>query len=208
MAHLETGRWRIVDKVRCIVHEHAWSPDSKFLYFRGEELNSKTMFIHTYYSKWHLYRVDVRTKVQERLWEDQGMGAVPSPDGNHVAAVLYRGGKDGLYVSNLDGTDARRVPTGEGSPGYFYWSPQGDRLLVIMSSDDREKRWDLEARLVTIGEPGVRKIADLQVPFPYLSWSPDGQRIVYGRSGRIYVTDVESGTETDVGEGEYPAWSP
>lgn len=40
------------------------------------------------------------------------------------------------------------------------------------------------------------------------SWSPDGRRIAFHRTGHVWVTDSDGTNEVELAEGRWPTWSP
>ncbi len=92
----------------------AWSPDS-------------TQFVFAPTSRAGLYHVDIGsqqvTPLSTDLHSDEGNGfAVWSPDGTRIALVSDHEGGSWIYILNADGSDVRRVTSGEGysaSPAWF-----------------------------------------------------------------------------------------
>jgi len=103
-----------------------------------------------------------------------------SPNGSRI--VYVRTGSDvmtdrartSLWIINADGSGHRPITTGTASYSQPRWSPDGDRLSYVSSSDGRSQvfvRWmdtGQEAQLTNLTRnPGG------------LSWSPDGQWIAF-----------------------------
>jgi len=99
-------------------------------------------------------------------------GAAISPDGQRLAFVVHRRGLTQLYVTNADGSGARRVAEELDVRGAPSWSPDGQWLAVAANRG---------------GEPQLVKIPlDGGTPVPLVKeysidpiWAPGGQFLVY-----------------------------
>lgn len=87
-------------------------------------------------------------------------------------------------------------------------SPDGRRLVY---TSDREGSWHL---YLEEDDTPARRLGTMEGDFFGPSWASDSRRLAYfrrgGRSGdwEIWLLDVEGGTETHLGAGLFPAWSP
>ena len=75
-------------------------------------------------------------------------------------------------------------------------SPDGKRIAIA--------RWRTE-EIVIVGLDGKDETAVAKGESP--AWSPDGTRLAYERADRIFVLDLKSGVERELGEGSHPSWS-
>ncbi len=128
-----------------------------------------------------LYQVPTLGGAPRKLLGDIATGVSFSPDGSRVVYLKGLGGGYGseLWVSGLDGSDARRVTSLE-MPRVFMgtpvWSPK-EELLVVAQGDAR----DFRSRLVGVPVEG----GDLQLITERawrglweLAWLPDGSGLV------------------------------
>ena len=119
------------------------------------------------------------------------------------------GGRDDTYVMDARGTGVTAVTDGIETVAQPYWSPDGERLLIMCCTSGYGglKLSDgPEAPLVDVA-PDVPGIADP-------AWSPDGGAVAFGSTedGLLYVVDVDGDTPGEprpVGvSGAAPTWSP
>jgi dipeptidyl aminopeptidase/acylaminoacyl peptidase len=102
-----------------------------------------------------------------------------SPDGRWLAFTASTGdGRVQLWVRSLDGLAAPLAGT-DGAT-YPIWSPEGSRLVFVSS---RKGPGDLYEKPSTGGTDEEPLFADSVAKTP-LSWSPDGQRILYATVGK------------------------
>jgi len=209
VADLAKCAWRSMSRVSGRVDSHAWTPDSRYVYFRGEDAGTKRRFFDVVYSDWFLYRVDILTGSQERVTEDQGLEAGPSPDGSRLALILDRRDDRALFLANPDGSNLQPLPIAGYRPQGISWAPQGDRLLVeALPSDERSGLVGASLFVIEIGNKSTRRLAEKGVGWGSPSWSPDGTKVLYERSGKLAVYDLKAENEAVSREGSYPRWSP
>ena len=112
----------------------SFSPNGKHLLFTGNELG------------WNVYRVDLNSKVVERI-TSRGGACRPdwSPDGGTVAYVSNRSDNIGdIWLMNKEGGNQIRLTfTAELSDYYPAWSPDGKWIAYASSPNGREGNWDL-----------------------------------------------------------------
>jgi Tol biopolymer transport system component len=111
-----------------------------------------------------------------------------SPDGNQIAFMSNRGGKNQVWSIKPDGSGLRRLTDSKTGAGFYAgWSPDGSKLAYHgMEPPDRLKLFVIDPRIdwkeqtpievSEIIEPGVRFIES--------SWSPDSQQLV-GTAARL-----------------------
>ena len=155
----------------------SWSPDGTQIAFMGLEKDATALLIMNADGS-------NRRLVANNIFHN--VEAVWSPDGSKIAfgSVAGDGASDSkfsVHVINADGSNEVQVIKGSGSVA---WSPDGKELAVATFRG---------INLVSADGTNRRKLAELQSWFPnYLSWSPDGTKILFGSSRP--VTDHAKGT--------------
>ena len=159
------------------LHQVAWSPDGKFLYYaRTLEPN------HTV---GEIYRAPVAGGAPERIVSTRGVAVypAPTPDGS---AIVYAGSHNGeglnLWWHPLDGSPERRLTAGAGEYTEPSLSRDGTMLVCLARRRKGELiRIDVDAPgdpvPVTIGAEG----------------SGDGEPSTNAVAGRIFISSPRSG---------------
>lgn len=181
------------------------------------------------------YREDVEartppTEVGDRLLDRERTGGrmnlAPSvsPDGGTVAFLTERD----LFTIDLYLADAetgelrRRVVSSQANPHFdalafihaaASWSPDGDRLAVIVFADGTNKIALVDARSGRVRE---RLEVEGAGSLSHLAWSPDGRYIAASGLSQgtsdLFLVDLEEGTTEKLTEGRHsdlqPTWSP
>ena len=111
-----------------------------------------------------------------------------SPDGKQVAFDSDRDGERGVYVSERDGTNVRRV-SGPGYAAVPSWSPDGSRLAFIRAEPSSPAVWNIWVLAQESGE--MKRLTSHSVGQPWgASWFPDGRRVCYSHEDRLVVLDT------------------
>ena len=103
-----------------------------------------------------------------------------SPDGEHV--VYARAGMDrmkdrrhrSLWIVDTDGERHRKLTHGEGGEGSPRWSPSGDRVAYVASTDEGS---ELFVRWMDTGQ--TARLTQLDRSPSGLAWSPDGTMLAF-----------------------------
>ena len=131
------------------ISSHLWymspsySPDGRSILFtspQGPCTSCTPSTGNVYRQVWHLWSIPSSGGVPEIVVRDAGFGEY-SPDGSTIAYTQISGNSEAgelrvdfgeLWVANADGSDPRRLATGEFS--FPRWSPDGTMIAV---ADDR-----------------------------------------------------------------------
>ena len=193
-----------------------WPEDGKSILL----VDSSRYIDDTYtYREILVYRIDLENGAKT-LVNGRGLaGASPALSVDGQWLVFEADTPSVLYIARSNGAGA--VTAGLGFRAHF--SPSGNRLLFrqYIESEGLD-RWMIAG--VGAGSvvqlPGNSRDYEIDHRGKGISWSPDETRVVYSRRTgsttdpvwRIYVFDLNSGTETRLDTGSdndaYPAWSP
>lgn len=98
-----------------------------------------------------------------------------SPDTKRVAFQRNEGdGRYRVWVMDADGTNAKRITSGENDDRHPAWSPDGRTLAVDSGSEGRREIW-----LVDVGGGQRTQITQLGGIASFPSFSPDGSRVAF-----------------------------
>ena len=110
-----------------------------------------------------------------------------SPNGDRIVYEILGGH---LWTSKLDGSQLVDLGIGY-QPD---WSPKGDKIAYIISTDDGYDYIDSDIFIVNANGNGRVKITETADKIEmHPDWSPDGNQIVYNtyRDGIIYIISVK-----------------
>jgi Tol biopolymer transport system component len=132
-------------------------------------------------------------------------GARPSPDGRKIAFLSTRSGVIAVWIVNSDGSGLRSVGGSlgidrSGGVPEIAWAPNGKELLYARS------RPSPGVYVLNLANGRSRRIARRGFG---ASWSPDGDRVAYTRSGRknwLHVVRPD-GRRLWRRPGGFPKWS-
>lgn len=141
-----------------------------------------------------------------------------SPDGTRLACESWdetQPDRSGLYtVSSTDGQDLERLtanPYGGGDfPGDF--SPDGGRYVFPRENPQR-RNGTVALFVVNADGSGVTRLTPWRLNAEGASWSPDGERILFGAGGTFFTVrpDGTKITPIEMLTDDYPfdpSWSP
>ena len=182
-----------------------------------------------------IYVMDADGGNQRRLTNNPAGDWNPSwsPDGKRI---VFESRRDGhvmngiptaeIYVMDADGGNQRRLTNNPSSDSSPSWSPDGKRIAF---DSNRDGPFNREIYVIDADGGNLQRLTnnpddDGWADDRYPSWSPDGERIVFGarRDGHfenkfavtyeIYVMDADGRNQRRLTENRnndrYPVWSP
>jgi len=144
-----------------------------------------------------------RPMIPEDTYRLKGLTALEvSPDGRKIAYALETADresdafKDGLWVADGTGANAKRLCRSEDSCSDPKFSPDGSRLAYLSDRKDGMQLW-----VARVGEGRGRAITDVAETIGEFDWSPDGSKIVFERDD-AYVKKRPPGAPAPETRGE------
>jgi TolB protein len=135
-----------------------------------------------------------------------------SPDSRKIAITTQRG----LWIAQANGKRAQLIVPRPGAAAAV-WSPRGDRIAFMRAFNRHGEL--TAAHDIYIVSPNGSNFHRTTTAQGYggqpVSWSPDGQRIVYSTrrnthlaNSTLHSLDVDTGVTLTLGLGDSPTWSP
>ncbi len=135
-----------------------------------------------------------RTSKAVALFDDGARNYHPrlSPDGQLLAFDSDTDGERGVYVSQLDGSNRRRV-SGAGYGAVPSWSPDGKKLAFIRAERARSRVWNLWMLDLASGTL-ERHTAFRSGQVWGASWFSNGRKVAFSHEERLFVAGLSTGT--------------
>jgi serine/threonine protein kinase len=182
--------------------DFSWMPDSRHICLSD---------------KGNLYLADTRPGNIQQITASAIAGAdhpSVSPDGKRILFTVGVEDYDIVEVP-LDGSAPRPLVATARSEKSPFWSGAGDQMAFITNRSGESEIW-LRSSDGHWERPIVRQSDfsdDPQRVFQSVALSPDGTRVAYVRSGRLWVSPVSGGKASEAvagGKAEFggPSWSP
>ena len=159
---------------------------------------------------------------QTTVSDNRDFGPAWSPDGKRIAFASSRdpewdsfvccGGPSELYVTNANGSRARRLTRTSAYELDPAWSPDGQKLAFARGNGLGRS----DIYVVNANGSGAKRLARAAAPELSPAWSPDGMRIAFVRTSpggvapaHIYVMNADgTGARRVASDASDPAWSP
>ncbi len=181
-----------------IVAKPAWVPGKLGLYYTSYARGNPDIYYHNL------------SDGQRRVvagYSGLNTSAAVSPDGSRIAMVLSKSGSDNIWVCNADGSNLKRITTGEedSSP---CWSADGQWICFATKTSERRRLAKVPA-----GGGTVHYLNTVGTPNPTEpDWSPDGKWIAFTsqmRDFNICVMPADGSLPpTLLVGGQNPSWAP
>jgi dipeptidyl aminopeptidase/acylaminoacyl peptidase len=188
-------------------YEPEWSPDGRWLCFRGGPEDD-------------LYLIRPDGSGLRRLTRDSAHEQSPawSPDGRIIVYERWSGtGSSSIYTISVHGRRVTRLTRGANNDDQEpSWSPDGSQIAFVRQSP--KSGFDNELWLMNTDGSHQHQIFPLLTGASDPVWAPDGKRLLITDGQRLYIVSLPSGQAhaittlhtSTVGETEEPApeWSP
>ncbi len=112
----------------------------------------------------------------------------------HSPAEARNPTKLGLWVTNADGSNARRVAAKatEGDPA---WSPDGRRIAFRRYDASSASAGNSDLFVVNADGSGLRRLTRNAAKLRWFAWSPDGRTIAFLRNREVYIVKADGSGE-------------
>ena len=150
---------------------------------------------------------------RRRLTTGDAAYAAPaiSPDGRRIAVARNTSAWNAIWLINADGSGLTSLVGHSDFDGSPAWSPDG-RMIAFRSENPGPYGPFGRIYAVNLDGTGLQQLSPDTPTYTYddgPTWSPDGTRIAFSRSGALQVINADGSglTALSLG-GQYPAWSP
>lgn len=173
-----------------------------------------------------LQKADV---LSDMVHASETFGIIPSPNSENIAYSANYDGNFEIYVVDLKKGQTKNITQSNGNEYSFSWAPDAKRIAFISDRDsvlmsEENDLWTNDLFIVNLEDDSIQKISknNTQNQYGTLSWSPDGNYLVFNMStlspfgpfvSNIYKLDLrthESFLLTNPSDSIYyrPAWAP
>ncbi len=161
----------------------------------------------------NMYILNLKTKDFKRITygDTIDIAGYFSPNGREIVFISNRIGVPQIYISSVDGSSIRRLPTERYSASPV-WSPKGDRIVFSMQGSNGL----FDIYLYDIAKNEYYRLTQDSGSNENPYFSPDGRFIVFSsnRSGRweLYTMFLDGSNQRRIadikGNSFYPCWTP
>jgi hypothetical protein len=131
-----------------------------------------------------------------------------SHDGKKLAGV----NKQGIYILDLPTRQISTLIEGNAESLFYeepYWAPDNETLYISrknvdLNNIDQNDGLSTEILQISVDGKNMSKVTDGSYP----SISSDNLLLIFAREGHIFMRNLKSGQESDLGSGKYPTLSP
>jgi tricorn protease len=141
-----------------------------------------------------VYADDKSNAEQTRTFTTGATDYAVSPDERHVAFVVH----GTLCLMPIDGSGkARRLTTTPSFDHSATWAPDGQKILFVSDRDGHDDIYALEPndpehpKLVDALQFKVTRLTETADPETGLSFTPDGKRVAFLRSGQLWTMNPD-----------------
>ncbi len=145
-----------------------------------------------------------------------------SPDGTKITFASGVNGGLSVYTIGLDGNDLTRLTDDQHNDEGPVWSPDGERIAFFSNRRERRESFPISLQIYVMNADGTgqRRLTDEGSALDYnISWSPDGNRLVFQSRPEInpgvhslYTVGTDGMGRRRITDGQYndysPQWSP
>ncbi len=138
-------------------------------------------------------RVDPRASwVEMHTFQNRAEGFSPSPDGEYVA-VDVRGR---IFLVPAEDGVGEKIPVTDSHwrDRFHSWSPDGRHLAYVSDASGEEEVWVHDVAAGT-----SRRITNHPSQKTGVTWAPDSRRFAFEASNTLFLVDLESGSQTELG---------
>jgi dipeptidyl aminopeptidase/acylaminoacyl peptidase len=189
------------------IHNVRIAPDGKNIIFASQRVERKT---EKKYTNLWMVSTDSKGKAQQFTYGNQN-DTYPcwSPDGSQIAFLSNRGDTEKssqIYLIPSGGGEARPLTQIKGSIGSFSWSPDGKRLLCLVTLTDQEA-------LAREEDEQKRKLGVVARDYKRVFYKLDGSGYLPQERTHLWTVDAQNGkgkqlTNHPVYDEYDAAWSP
>ena len=173
------------------------SPDGKLAVFVETGVNKED---ETYYSNLFIHNLDTGKSVQWTHGTHRNMNPRWSPDGEMIAFLSNRTGKNQLYVMSRDGGEAKKLTDFENGAGNPIWAPDSASILLTSQTKPGKSVLDKEEK--------TEKDRKEAIVYTRIKYKADGQGYLDDSYSQLVLADVLTGEITqltDSAENHYPS---